>query len=72
VDSGTRRGFAGEAIDALLDVARRIPQFRHAEARVNPRNARSANVARRLGFQYDGEENGLDVWKLPLLASPGS
>jgi RimJ/RimL family protein N-acetyltransferase len=60
------RGLAAEAVRALLDVAATLPSLAHAEARVDPRNARSAAVARRLGFEHAGSEGGLDVWRLPL------
>lgn len=64
------RGLALEAARALLDVAATLPGLTHAEARVDPRNARSAAVARRLGFRHGGVEAGLDVWRLDLAGAP--
>jgi RimJ/RimL family protein N-acetyltransferase len=65
-ESAEGHGFAMEASRALLDLALTIPVFQYAEARVDPRNARSAAVARRLGFRHAESQGGVDVWRLPL------
>jgi RimJ/RimL family protein N-acetyltransferase len=64
--SAEGRGFVLEAARAVLDVAAALPALGHAEARVDPRNARSAAVARRLGFHHAGVEGGLDVWRISM------
>jgi len=47
----TGRGFVTEAVVAVVDVARRTGRFTHLEIRCDARNAPSAAVPRRLGFQ---------------------
>jgi len=47
----TGRGLVTEAVVAVVDVARRIGRFTHLEIRCDARNAPSAAVPRRLGFQ---------------------
>lgn len=62
------QGYVLEAMRALLGVAATTGRFTHAEARVDARNVRSANVARRLGFRRDTSEGELDVWRLDFFA----
>jgi len=63
----TGSGFVVEAARALLDAARAIKDFSHAEIRCDPRNAPSVAVARRLGFELVEETDGpLQVWMLRL------
>jgi RimJ/RimL family protein N-acetyltransferase len=70
----TGRGFVTEAVRAMLDVARRIERFAHLEIRCDARNAPSAAIPRRLGFELSAtldEDSGgeaatrLQVWTLP-------
>lgn len=62
-ESAEGSGYALEATRALLGVAASLPGLSHVEARVDPRNVRSAAVARRLGLEYARTEAGLDVWE---------
>jgi RimJ/RimL family protein N-acetyltransferase len=65
-DSAEGHGYAVEAARALVGIAASISTFGHLEARIDPRNARSAALARRLGLHYGATEEGLDVWRLAL------
>lgn len=47
----TGRGFVTEAVRAMIDVARQVGRFSHLEIRCDARNAPSAAVPKRLGFQ---------------------
>lgn len=47
----TGRGLATEAAQAMLSLARTLPQIRLVEIRCDARNLRSAAIPRRLGFQ---------------------
>jgi RimJ/RimL family protein N-acetyltransferase len=71
----TGRGLVTEAVTAIIDVARRVGQFAHLEIRCDARNAPSAAVPKRLGFQLattidepptTAHESGvqLQVWTL--------
>ena len=73
----TGRGFVTEAVVAVIDVARRTGRFTHLEIRCDARNAASAAVPRRLGFELAGtteeppaspETPGvqLQIWNLDL------
>lgn len=64
--AATRHGIATEATRALLDVASLLPGMSHAEIRCDARNAPSAAVPRRLGFQLATVEAGYQVWRLAL------
>lgn len=46
-------GLVTEAVTALLNIAQSVPQFQHFEIRCDPRNSRSVNIPRRLGFELD-------------------
>lgn len=65
-------GYATEGARAMIDVARTIPRFTQVEIRCDPRNASSAAVPARLGFERvhsDSGENGrepLEIWVLSL------
>jgi RimJ/RimL family protein N-acetyltransferase len=67
----TGRGIATEAARALFAVVAGIPRFSHVEIRCDPRNAVSAAVAQRLGFELgstiselsaSGESYETQVW----------
>ncbi len=47
----TGRGFVTEAAQAIVDAARRVGRFTHLEIRCDARNASSAAVPKRLGFE---------------------
>jgi RimJ/RimL family protein N-acetyltransferase len=47
----TGRGLVTEAVLAIIDVARRTGRFAHLEIRCDARNAPSAAVPKRLGFE---------------------
>jgi len=47
----TGRGLVTEAVLAIIDVARRTGRFTHLEIRCDARNAPSAAVPKRLGFE---------------------
>lgn len=46
-------GLVTEAVCELLNVAQSLAQFQHVEIRCDPRNERSVNIPRRLGFVLD-------------------
>jgi RimJ/RimL family protein N-acetyltransferase len=48
------RGFAGEAVTALIDYGFAALRFTRVRADVDPRNARSLRLLERLGFQRTG------------------
>lgn len=48
------RGYAGEAVAALVDYAFDVLDMNRLEADIDPRNAASARVLERLGFQREG------------------
>jgi len=73
----TGRGFVTEAVVAIVDVARRTGRFNHLEIRCDARNAPSAAVPRRLGFELatttdeppaspDSAGVQLQIWNLDL------
>ena len=49
----TGRGYATEAVDAVVRFARKYLRVRRLEIRTDPRNGRSAAVARRAGFKLE-------------------
>jgi RimJ/RimL family protein N-acetyltransferase len=51
-ESEIRRGYATEAAKAMTDVALAMPEIDHVEIRCDPRNAISAAIPRRLGYEY--------------------
>ena len=72
----TGRGYATEAVGALLEPASRLPGVRRVEIRCAPDNLRSAAVARRLGLRHvrtipaseimvDGVARDTMVWERP-------
>jgi RimJ/RimL family protein N-acetyltransferase len=52
-------GLAGEAVELLIEWARRQPGVHTITARVDPGNAPSERLLARLGFERDGEREGL-------------
>jgi RimJ/RimL family protein N-acetyltransferase len=60
-----RRGYATEAVEALLDWAAREREIRHFVASVAPSNEPSLAIVRRLGFRRTGsqwdEQDGLEL-----------
>ena len=64
----TGRGLATIAASLLTDMAFEPPHMQRVEIRVEPRNARSAAVPRRLGFAHRGQveahDTTLDVWAM--------
>jgi ribosomal-protein-alanine N-acetyltransferase len=60
-----RRGYASEAVEALLGWARQERGIRHFVASVAPSNEPSLAIIRRLGFRRTGaqwdEEDGLEI-----------
>jgi RimJ/RimL family protein N-acetyltransferase len=75
------RGFVTEAVLAIVGVARLTGRFTHLEIRCDARNAPSAAVPRRLGFELattieegpgspDSPGVQLQIWNLDLSASP--
>jgi RimJ/RimL family protein N-acetyltransferase len=50
----TRKGYATEACNALLQVAFRVDQVPRVEIRCEPTNVASASVAKKLGMKLDG------------------
>ena len=74
----TGLGYATEGAQAMIDVASRIPAFTLIEIRCDARNARSAAVPARLGFQRtettrEGDSAAtLEVWTRSLRPSEAS
>lgn len=50
----TGQGYVHEAMQTLLEIAFRELRLHRLEANIMPRNERSLNVVRRLGFQEEG------------------
>ena len=57
-------GYAREAVALLIAWAWRQPGVGLIAARVEPGNAASARVLQRLGFQFDGDRDGMDRYVL--------
>lgn len=57
----TGKGYATEATMALTRVAILVDKVRRVEVRCDPKNERSAAVARKAGFQYEGTLRGATV-----------
>ncbi|RKH36541.1 N-acetyltransferase [Corallococcus praedator] len=79
----TGRGLATEVAGALTRVAFELEGVRRVEIHCDPRNARSASVARRLGFTHegtlrqrlvapDGSLRDTMIWTLLAAEYPGS
>jgi len=66
--AATGRGFATEAIRALLDVAAAVPGMSHVEIRCASENGPSAALPQRLGFHLASVEAELQIWRRPLRA----
>jgi RimJ/RimL family protein N-acetyltransferase len=49
-----KKGYMGEALTSLLDFAFGPMNMRRLEADVDPRNAASLGILRKLGFQHEG------------------
>jgi len=68
-----RRGYATEAVEALLDAVRKEHGIRHFVASVSPRNTPSLALVGRLGFRQTGtqwdDEDGEEL-VFELLAAP--
>ena len=64
----TGRGIATTAARMLTDVSFEAPQIERVEIRVEPRNARSAAVPQRLGYEHTGNveahDTTLEVWSM--------
>lgn len=58
----TGRGFAIEAVRALMEVAAALPGISHAEIRCDERNARSVAIPQRLGFTLTDSAARMQVW----------
>ena len=69
----TGRGYATEAVRAVLAVALALPHVSHVEIRCDARNAPSAAIPRRLGFRHartlDEPPVALMVWEHPVPAA---
>ena len=69
----TGRGYATEAVRAVLAAARALPHVSHVEIRCDVRNAPSAAIPRRLGFRHartlDEPPVALMVWEHPVPAA---
>jgi RimJ/RimL family protein N-acetyltransferase len=59
------KGLALEAVRALVKLALTLPGIASVEARVDPRNERSAALVRRLAFVESGSERGITIWLGP-------
>lgn len=66
VPSRRRRGYAGEAVAALLELARAQPGVRQVVAHAEADNEASIRVLRRTGLAYVGREGTLVRYALPL------
>ena len=56
------RGFATEAMRALLGVATTLPGIGRAEIRCDERNGRSVSIPQRLGFTLTESAGTMQVW----------
>ena len=68
----TGRGFATEAARALLAAAVALPHLTRVEIRCDPRNAPSAAVPRRLGFEHTATTAAMPSDMVWTLAIPGA
>lgn len=67
----TGQGLVTEAVVALLDVARTLPNVRSVEIHCHRDNAPSNGVPRRLGFEPTGLKGEMQVWRKELEHAPG-
>ncbi len=69
VDAYQGRGYAREAVAALLDYAYGHPGVRYVTAEIEPTNTRSVHLVETLGFTATGARSrqhaGHEVWVLP-------
>ncbi|WP_370275026.1 GNAT family N-acetyltransferase [Pararhodobacter marinus] len=57
------RGLAQEAAQALLDYVHDTLHFTSLVSYIDPDNARSRDLARRLGARFDGMLDGSEIWR---------
>lgn len=70
--AATGQGFALEAADAMIALARSLPGIAHVEIQCDEANVASARVPERLGFELAAAEEGLQVWRKPLAGIAGA
>ena len=65
IASARRKGYAIEAVNALIDRAFQQPELRVITASCEPANTSSAKVLKRIGFSFKGTDEEMFQWELP-------
>ena len=62
IESKRKKGYATEAIDALIDWAFTQPEVKYILAKCDPENIPSQNLLKKLGFGFAGLENNMQIY----------
>ena len=62
IESKRKKGYATEAIDALIDWAFTQPEVKYILAKCDPENIPSQNLLKKLGFGFAGLEDSMKIY----------
>lgn len=62
IESKRKKGYATEAIDALIDWAFTQPKAKYILAKCDPENIPSQNLLKKLGFGFAGLEDSMKIY----------